>query len=135
MNPSIISIARPWVVCTYWSIASVLSVYYGVRAIFIQRRLVGDENAEREKRGLVPWSLRETIFIHRVQSFVYNFVGAMIGFVSLHLEYGIILSISDLANIQSGTALLLSFLSLIAIVGISGQLPEILLHGKLFGGK
>src|SRR6266852_4953227 len=122
MNPSIIPIARPWVVCTYWSIASVLSVYYGVRAVFIQRRLVGDENAEREKRGLVPWSLRETIFIHRVQSFVYNFVGAMIGFVSLHLEYGIILSISDLANIQSGTALLLSFLSLTAIVGISGQL-------------
>lgn len=125
----------PWIDWKYWLLACVVSLYYAIRAIVIQRHHVHDENRQREEEKKLPWSSREIIFVHMIQDSIYNFVGAMAGFVALYLEYKILMSIRDLTKIDAGTAILLGFFPLLAVVGIGGQLPWILLHGKLFGGR
>jgi hypothetical protein len=46
-----------------------------------------------------------------------------------------LVSISDFSSISGGTATLIVFLSLIAILGIAGKLSFIFYHGKIFGSK
>jgi hypothetical protein len=55
----------------------------------------------------------------------------MAGFTALYVECYMFTLIKDWAQIESGTGIVISFLSLIAIAGISGVLPPILYHGKL----
>jgi hypothetical protein len=72
------------------------------------------------------------IFVQYIQDFIYNFMSSMAGFAALLLDYSIYNSINDLSKIETGTGLFMSFLALIAIIGMSGALPRIIWQGKIF---
>ena len=119
----------------YIILASLLSIYYGIRGIFMQRIHSDQLNIEIEKDKGRKWKKREIIFVRYIQDFIFNFVCSIAGFFALFLEYKIFLKIENIAAIDTGTSLLLVFLSLLAIAGISGQLPFLLLHGRFPGSK
>ena len=116
----------------FWAICFVVSCYYGIRGLLIQRHKISDENIQREKKQLKPWGKIERIFVHDIQDIIFNFICSLGGFTSLYLEVKIFSKIADTHSISTGTAIFLIFLSLFAVTGISGTLPQILLYGKLF---
>jgi len=67
-----------------------------------------------------------------VCDFLFNSICSISGFVSYFIIRKIILGVSDLSKIDSGTAIVISFLSLVAIMGVAGMLPHILYYGKVF---
>lgn len=124
--------------CFYWSIALFLSLFYGLQGILIKLHETHNENVDLKKYERKEWSLLERIIIQCSEYFLFNFVCSMAGFVALYVECKIILSINGfegLTKIGSGTSVFLIFLSLIAILGISGKLSFIFFHGKIFGSK
>jgi heme A synthase len=58
----------------------------------------------------------------------------MAGFVSAWVVAAVFKSVPDLTNISTGTAVLMSFLSIVAVAGIAGVLPPLLMYGKLGKG-
>jgi hypothetical protein len=132
MNPLTWPIAYP---IAFWGIAIGLSLYYGIRGGIIQVHIVGDENVSRINNKLKPWEKWERNIVHCIQDVIYNFVGGLSGFAALYVECKIFIGIKDLSNISTGTALVIVFLSIFSVVGISGVMPPILLHGKLFSGR
>ncbi len=119
----------------YWGIASLMSLYQGIRGIFIQRHTVAVQNVGLEaadpKRQ--PWTLKEQIIVHRIHDFIFNFVCSIAGYIALYAICIIFLDINDLSKIETGTGIILSLLTLVSLAGISGVLPPLLLFGKLFG--
>lgn len=132
MNIFDFPVSHPFI---YWCIASFMSLYQGIRGIFIQRHNVSVENAglEAAKPPSQPWTLTEQIIVHRIHDFVFNFVCSIAGYIALYASCIIFLSINDLSKIEIGTGIILSFLTLVSLAGISGVLPQLLLLGKLFG--
>lgn len=129
MKPLLIPITHS---CLYWGIAGILSLYYGVRGIFIKIKFVKDDNIARANSKNEPWTEWDKYFIHCGQDFIYNVTGSLAGFSALYVECKVLTSIHDLSTISSGTALFVAFLSIVAVVGIGGVLPPILLMGRLF---
>ncbi len=129
----------------YWFIAFLISAYYGYRAIRIHRRDVHNENIQTEnvnicltkkgKKGdLKSWSKSDKILVHLIQGVIFNSVCSLAGFSALYEEAKIFSRI-DIVKIEPGAAILIAFLTLLGIIGISGMLPQIIVHGKIFGGK
>lgn len=119
----------------YWGIASFMSLYQGIRGILIQRHNVSVENAglEAAQPPKRQWTLTEQIIVHRIHDFVFNYVCSIAGYIALYAICNIFLGINDLLKIEIGTGIILSFLTLVSLAGISGLLPPLLFLGKLFG--
>lgn len=119
----------PW---PYWIFAVLASGFYGYRGILYWQHHVGIENARLKEEKLrdaekLVWTRCQRIVVHYIQDFIYNFVCSLSGFIALYFEIEIIKSLKGAyLDISAGTAATLAFLSLIAIIGISGALPRIL---------
>ena len=120
---------------SFWSIALLFSVYQGIRGVLIQRHNVRNENTLKQKQSLTPWTLAETVYVHRTHDFVFNFVCTLAGFVAWHIEVLFFNRIENWAAINAGTGIFLVFLAVVALSGIAGVLPPILLLGKLHKGQ
>ncbi|MBL7075257.1 hypothetical protein ISS37_08490 [candidate division KSB1 bacterium] len=83
--------------------------------------------------GLKNKSTWEWLFISGLFQFWFNFIGSAIGWLSIYFIYKIINSIGDLSKISVGISALLIFLSLVAIAGITGHLPQTILKIRLRG--
>jgi hypothetical protein len=114
----------------FWVVATVISLYYAVRGVVIQTRLVGDQNTERSNLGLREWTKGQRVFVHYVQDFLFNFVCAMAGFAALSLDWDLVHS-HDISEISTGGAIFAVFLAFVAFTGASGKLPELIHRGKL----
>jgi hypothetical protein len=57
----------------------------------------------------------------------------MSGFLAAYVFATISDGLTDLANIGVGTAILMSFLAVVAVAGVAGVLPPLLMYGKLWG--
>ncbi len=110
--------------CVFWTIAIVMSTYYGVRGVVIEMRATGD--------GVWPpgW---QKVFVHYAHTFILNTFGSFAGFVALLLASHVYEQLSPPRQLETGTAILLGFLALVAITGMTGILPEMLYRGRLFG--
>jgi hypothetical protein len=119
----------------FWVTAAVISLYHAVRAVLNQRRWVADENIRRQasQPPLEPWSLWEQIIIHRAHDFLFHIVCSVSGFVSAWAFAAMFKNISIRTDIGAGTAILMSFLAIVAVAGIAGVLPPLLLYGRLWG--
>jgi hypothetical protein len=122
MNPITSFLNNP---CLFWSSALIASLYYGVRGVLYQRYWVKSPDVNCATKTLVQY----------IQDFIYNFLGSMAGFGALILDYRIYRSIADLSKIETGTGFLMSFLTLLAIIGMSGALPRIIWQGHIFKGS
>ena len=118
-----------------WAIAVMVSVYYGVRGIVIEVRDAKVEDAELVKQGKLPWCLWQRVFVHYVHTFILNTFCCLAGFLAMSVAGQVYEQAGSVRQLESGTAILLGFLALVAITGITGILPEILYRGRLFGPK
>ncbi len=119
----------------FWGVGIIVSLYYGVRAIFIQRHGVANENIDELKKGHLAWTLSEQIIVHRIHDFIFNLAGGLAGFAALYASCKVFNGITDFAAIDGGSAATLVFLVAVAITGATGMLPMLLVHGRLFGAK
>ena len=127
-----LSLSYPMIFCL---LALMVSTYQGVRGILIQRHNIQNDNILKRNQSLALWTLSETIYVHRIHDFLFNFVCTMAGFVAWHVETLFLNRIADWSTIGAGTGIFLVFLSLVALAGVAGVLPPILLFGNLFKGQ
>jgi hypothetical protein len=116
--------------CWYSIIAVVASLYFGTRGVVMHRIEAERINLEiRSKEGR-EWKTWEIVFIRYIQDFIFNFVCSIAGFISLFLSYSLLTGLRDLSKLSAGISLLVVFLFLIGVIGVSGQLPYVILRGK-----
>lgn len=108
----------------YIFIAIVTSLYYGSRGPLIQNH---NQKGRDKKKN---WSGFGLVYVLCIQDFFFNFVCSLAGFISLYLLCVMVPSLGDISKIAAGTGILMVFLALIAISGISGQLPSMLARGR-----
>ena len=111
----------------YWIPAFASSLYFGIRARYIQK-------SEISKHPPLP-PLREQIIVNYIQDILMNFICSMAGWTALFVLGHYLRHAQNFLTMQTGAGLFLSFLALIAILGISGSLPSTLVQGKIFGVK
>jgi hypothetical protein len=115
----------------YIAVAIAVSLYYGARGVVAHRIAADALNRKIAEEKGREWKKWEIIFVRYIQDFVFNFVCSMAGFVSLFFSYSIFTTLTNLSDIGVGTAILMIFLFLVGVIGISGQLPFLLLEGRL----
>jgi hypothetical protein len=104
--------------CWYIIVAVLFSVYYASRGIVEQSKI---HNSLTQ---------RERIFVHYIQEILFKVVFTVSGFVALFIANYIFSFIKSLDDIGTGTAILLIFLILWGITGISGYLTYLIVEGK-----
>lgn len=108
--------------CWYVIIAILWSSYQGVRGVM-------EHNVHYNESNRV-WSNLEKWIILFVHDFAFRFICTITGFIALFLIINLYGDKEILQNLSSGAAVFLVFLSVVAIMGIGGQLHYILLMGK-----
>ena len=109
----------------YWyiAVAILVSAYQAYRGFMFQWILANEEIWTKPQR-VVLLCLADTIFY---------LLCTLAGFVSLFLVYHLTNQLSFFSQLQVGSALLLIFLILFGILGVTGQLPHLLQQGKFPG--
>ena len=114
----------------FWFFAIVFSLYFGIRSLIIQKHdLIGNKDNDN------TWTKKERIFVNYIQSFIFNTLSSLFGWVSLYAISNISKNIDDATKIEAGTGIILIFLVLFSLVGITGTLPQAIVKGKLFGSR
>ena len=119
----------------FWMTATLVSIYYGIRGVMIAVRAGRDEDVQRRRDSREPWPLWQRVVVHYVHAFVLNAVGSLTGFVALFLATDVYRHLGSPPKMEAGTSVLLVFLGLLSVTGISGILPELLYRGGVFGAK
>ena len=96
------------------------SLYYSIRGIMEQIFI----NANS------PLSWFQKFMIFYVQEFLFKFILTVSGFLSLFIANHIFSSLKSINDIGAGTAILLIFLIVWGLTGISGYLTFLILSGK-----
>jgi hypothetical protein len=109
----------------YCLLGTVVTLYYGVRSVSIQLSASGT---------LTHGDRRRFILVSVIQDFIYNTVCSAAGFVALALLWNAFSDVARLHQVTSGGAIVFGFLSLAAVTGISGKLPELLHLGRFPSG-
>jgi hypothetical protein len=146
------------VICywSYWLIAAVISIFQGYRGFVAQRQMCEQQkiallieaqtiNAntdliddakpalidEQEKKFVIyAKTPRQIIWLRAIPYCFFYFVTTLSGFVALSFVYYILANTCNLNDISGGTAALLIFSVLFGLLGITGQLPNLLEQGK-----
>jgi hypothetical protein len=114
----------------FWTVSIALSSYYAYRGWLYERYDPYVKPQDNQKMS--KWDRR---FLLNIHGSIYNFIASMAGFFALKQTEEILRSIGNLHDIGIGTAALVSFLTLVAILGISGVLPRFFWRGALLGTK
>jgi hypothetical protein len=109
----------------YLTISLVIAIYQGIRGFVLQ--LVQSKGYDLYE----DFGIKARIFMFCVADFIFYFVTTLFGFASLLIAKNIICSTSKLQDIGTGASAIVIFLVLIGILGICGQLPYLIQHGKL----
>lgn len=106
----------PW----YFLMLILFSLYYAIRGIMEQKFV----NAES------PLGLIQKFMIFYVQEFLFKVILTASGFMALFIANYIFSSLKSLNDIGTGTAILLIFLIVWGITGVSGYLTFLIVSGK-----
>ena len=109
----------------YYLIAIVFSLYYAIRGIIVEIHGHPDEKLSPTERMIVFY----------IQEFIFKVIFTMSSFMALAIAKHIFESIESLNEIGAGAAILLVFLFVWGITGVSGYLTFLLITGKLPGVK
>ena len=99
----------------------IFSLYYAGRGIMYE---IAHTAAE------IPYSKTQKIIIVYIQEFLFKVIFTASSFVALFIANYIFLSLGSLQNISAGTAVLLIFLIVWGITGVSGYLTLLIISGK-----
>lgn len=82
-----------------------------------------------------PLNKKQKVIIFYVQEIIFKIVFTVSSFYTLAIAYHILSSLKSLNDISAGTAVLLVFLFVWGITGLSGYLTGLILSGKFPGLK
>lgn len=140
----------------YWLIALLFSIYQGVRGAIAQLQsceqqkinflienqsinanpnlLEGHKPAlmdEQKKKFVIYAKTNFQIWwLRAIPYSIFYFITTFSGFIALFFVYYVIANICDIKDISGGTAALLIFSVLFGLLGVAGQLPNLLEQGK-----
>jgi len=114
--------AMPW---WYYVALILFTLYYAIRGV------VWEIITYRE----APFSKAQKVIIFYIQEFLFKIIFTASAFLSLAIAYKILSSLKSLNDISAGTAVLLVFLFVWGIIGLSGYLTGLILAGKFPGIK
>jgi hypothetical protein len=112
----------PW---WYYVALIFFSMYYAIRGVVLE--IANLANA--------PYSEAQKVIIFYVQEFLFKIIFTVSAFLSLSVAYHIFSSLKSLNDISAGTAVLLVFLFVWGITGLSGYLTFLIVSGKFPGLK
>jgi hypothetical protein len=116
----------PW---WYWAIALVLSCYYayrGYRGNWIAHREANEKRQHRLSTGAI-------VSVFCVHDMLFHFFCSLAGFLALFVAGTLYESLVFAETFDTGKSVLLIFAFLFGVVGATGQLPQLILQGKVFG--
>jgi hypothetical protein len=134
-NTCLLLTATPW---WYWIVAVVVSLYHGYRGFTLQKLFMADQK-EGAARTLPngastptwKWSPFEAVVVRSLFDGMFYFLCSAVWFLCLSALVTIYDSVKSLDQVSGGTAAVLSLLGVGSVVGIVGQLPYLILLGKL----
>ena len=112
----------PW---WYYAALIIFSLYYAVRGVVYESFIYKES----------PLSKTERVIVIYIQEFLFKIVFTASSFLSLAIAYKILASLKSLNDIGAGTSVLLVFLFVWGVLGLSGYLTGLILAGKFPGIK
>lgn len=110
----------------------IVSLYHGYRGYVIQRVTVQTQKNDLQKGNGWSWTQTEIVIVRYLYDAFFYFFCSLIGFMALWVAIKVIGAQSlSIQNYSGGGSALLVFLIIVAILGISGQLPQLIQQGKL----
>jgi len=100
----------------------IFSLYYAVRGIMYEEKAL--------TAAKTPYSKTQKIVIVYIQEFLFKVIFTASSFLALLIANYVFLSLGSLQNISAGTAVLLIFLIVWGITGVSGYLTFLIISGK-----
>ncbi|MGD1151999.1 MAG: hypothetical protein ABR911_03885 [Syntrophales bacterium] len=86
-----------------------------------------------KKYGDTTMSRTEKVIIDYIQEILFKVVFTASGFIALLIANDIFLSLKSFDNVAVGTTILLIFLVIWGICGVSGYLTYLIISGKFLG--
>jgi hypothetical protein len=77
------------------------------------------------------WTKHRKVLLLALADGLFYLATTASGFIAFALCFELFVRITDPANIAGGTALLLTFLAVYGVLGVTGQLPYLIQQGKL----
>ena len=115
-----------WTMPWWYYVALILfSLYYAIRGVV-------EQNIIHKKS---PYSMTQKVIVFYIQEFLFKTVFTVSSFMSLAIVYKIFSSLKSLNDISAGTSVLLIFLFVWGVLGLSGYLTGLILAGKFPGIK
>ncbi len=107
----------------YLGIMTLFSLFYATRGIMAQKQKLANDNSKSSPfYNLVYWYIQEALF---------KIIFTMSAFIALLIANHIFASVKSIDDIGAGTALVLIFLIIWGITGISGYLTYLIVSGRL----
>lgn len=116
-----IIIKMPW---WYWVFMIGFSLYYAIRGIWYW--MISYHKG---------WTKVQKVFIDYIQEFLFKVICTISGFMTLFIANYIFSSLKSINEIGAGTAVLLIFLFIWGITGVSGYLTHLIVLGNFPTGK
>ncbi len=104
-----------------------LSCYYAYRG-FKGNLFTLVEDNEKRKHKL---SRRDMVTVFCIHDALFHFLCSLAGFLALLVSLKIYKSLDFAQPLDTGKSLLLAFSFLFGVIGATGQLPQLILQGKL----
>lgn len=124
--------------CWFLVVGLIVSVYHGYRGYVLQRWTAQSHKHDVEQKAAkdvttFKWfmSSSETIAVRYVYDALFYFFCSIAGFIALWLAIYVFNELPNICYIPGGTGALLVFLTVLGLLGVSGQLPYIIQLGKL----
>jgi len=106
--------------CWYLLIIILFSLYYAIRGIMEQKN----------KHAGGPLSQAQKVIILYIQEILFKVIFTVSGFMALFIANYIFSSLKSVSEIGAGTAILLIFLFIWGISGVSGYLTFLIVSGR-----
>ena len=105
--------------CWYFFIMILFSLYYAIRGI-VWEKVKGDKNLTQFQKVIISY----------IQEFLFKVVCTISGFMALFIANYIFSSLKSINEIEAGTAVLLIFLFIWGITGVTGYLTHLIVLGR-----
>lgn len=112
----------------YWVTAIAFSCYYAYRGYMGNWVAMVRHNRTVAHRKLKNW---EIISVYCVHDALFHLICSMAGFIVLFVAKDLYESLRSTESFDAGKSLLLAFAILFGVIGVTGQLPQLLLQGKI----
>jgi hypothetical protein len=112
----------------YWVIAIAFSSYYAYRGYMGNWVAMVRQNRTITHRKWKNWEMISVFCVHDA---LFHFICSMARFIILFVANDLYASLRSTENFDTGKSLLLAFAFLFGVIGVTGQLPQLLLQGKI----